>query len=99
MLVDGGAVGDGLAVEVGPLGDDGLHVRVVVPEPGAHDLRVREAGQPVEVLLRRHRLAVLGEQVHEDLAQDRLVVRERPVEVEDDREDRHRLVVALYVGQ
>src|SRR6476659_329551 len=69
--------------------DDGLDFRVVVAQPGADDLRIGEADQPVEVLLRRHRFAVLGEQVHEDLAQDRLVVRERPVEVEDDCADRH----------
>src|SRR6185437_8294647 len=89
VLVDGGAVGDGVAVAAGSLLDDGLDVRVVVAQPGADDLRIGEAGQPVEVLLRRHRLAVLGEQLHEDLAQDRLVVRERPVEVEDDCADRH----------
>ena len=62
---------------------------MVAAEPGADDLRVGEAGELVEVLLRRQRLAVLGEELDEDLAQDRLVVRERAVEVERDCAGRH----------
>src|SRR5438128_1256211 len=58
---------------------------MVAAEPRADDLGIGETGQVVEVLLRRERLAVLGEELHEDLAEDRLVVRECPVEVEDDR--------------
>src|SRR4029077_18071084 len=83
------AVGDGVAVEDDSLLDHGVDIRVLVSQPGPDDLRIRQAGQPVEVLLRRHRLAVLGEQPHEDLAQDRLVVRESPVEVETGRDSRH----------
>src|SRR6476661_2781055 len=57
---------------------------MVAAEPGADDLLVGKAGEYVEVLLSRKRLAVLGEELHEDLAEDRLVVGERPVEVEHD---------------
>ena len=62
------AVGHGARGSGGPLGDDGLGVRVVVPEPGAHDLGVGQPASRVEVLLRRHGLAVLGEEPQEDLA-------------------------------
>jgi len=48
------------------------------------DLAIAVAGQPRDVVLRRHLPAqVLGEQLGEDLPQDRLVVGQRAVEVED----------------
>ena len=59
------------------------------------DLWIGETGELVEVLLCRKRLAVLGEELHEDLAEDRLVVRERSVEVEDERTRRHRLRIVV----
>src|SRR5205085_9192559 len=71
------------------LADDRLDVGMVLAEPRLHDLRIGEAGELVEVLLCRHRPPVLGEEVHEELAQQGLVVRERPVEVEDQRADGH----------
>jgi len=79
------SVGDGSHVARNPLVDHLGDVGMVGTEPGADDLRVGQAGEAIEVLLRRERLAVLGEELDEDLAQDRLVVRERAVEVEADR--------------
>jgi hypothetical protein len=64
-------------------------LRVVVSKPAADDLGIREPGEPVEVLLRRQRLPSLREQLAQELAQERLVVRERAVEVEQERADRH----------
>jgi len=57
--------------------------RVVLAEPGAHDLRVGEADQLAEVLPLGQRLAFFREERLEDLAHDPFVVRERPVEVEE----------------
>jgi len=48
-----------------------------------HDLEVGVADQLTEVLLLGQRLAFLGEELLEDLEHDPLVVRERPVEVEE----------------
>jgi hypothetical protein len=48
---------------------------MVRPEPAAHDLRVGVAGELIEVLLRRERAAVLGEEADEKLTEDGLVVR------------------------
>ena len=90
ILGDARAVRDGGHVQRRSLRDDLVDVRVLGAEPHAHDLRIGAPGQPVVVLLRRQRPAVLGEQVAKDLAQDRLVVRQRPVEVEDDGVDGHR---------
>ena len=89
VLVDGRAIGGRLPVPAHPLVDDRLNVGMVFAEPRFHDLRIGESRQLVEVLLRRHRPSVLGEEVHEDLAEEGLVVRERPVEVEDRGGDRH----------
>ena len=66
--------------------------RVIRPEPRAHDLRIGEPRELVEVLLRPERPAVLREEVAEDREQDRLVLRERPVEVEDHRSGWHERV-------
>ena len=63
VLVHRRAVGDGGAVALDALGDHRVDVGVVAPEPGADDLGVGEACELVEVLLRRQRLAVLGEEV------------------------------------
>ena len=57
---------------------------MVAAEPGQHDLVIGEPGELVEVLLRRQRSSVLGEELHEDVAEDGLVVGERAVEVEHD---------------
>jgi len=43
-------------------------VGVVRAQPPLHDLSVRETCELVEVLLRRHRALLLGEQLCEDLA-------------------------------
>src|SRR4029079_74553 len=72
-------------------GDHGVDVGMVTAEPRAHDLGIGETGELVEVLLRRKGLPVLGEETDEDLAEDRLVVRERAVEVEDQGACRHAL--------
>src|SRR2546429_175556 len=84
------AVGYGGAISLYSLADHRVDVRMLPAEPRADDLGIRETGELVEVLLCRKRLAVLGEELHEDLAEDRLVVRERPVEVEHDAAD-HRI--------
>jgi len=89
VLVDGRPIGGRLPVPAHPLADHCLNVGMVFAEPRFHDLRIGESRQLVEVLLRRHRPSVLGEEVHEDLAEEGLVVRERPVEVEDRGGDRH----------
>ncbi len=68
-----------LAVELDLPRDD---VVVSRPEPQLDDLRVREPGQPLVVLLGRERPPLLREQLLQDRAQQRLVVRDRAVEVE-----------------
>src|SRR5438552_770470 len=77
-----------LAVLRYPPLDDLVHGRVVATEPRTYDLPVGQPRELVEVLLRRERPPVLCEELAEDLAEDRLVMRERPVEVEDDGSDR-----------
>ena len=70
---------------------------MVATEPRTHDLRVGQAHKLVEVLLGGQGPPVLGEEVAEDLAEDRLVVRKRPVEVEDDGS--HGQVPRIIVGE
>ena len=63
VLVHRRAVADRGAVALDALGDHRVDVGMIAPEPRADDLRVGEAGELVEVLLRRQRLAVLGEEL------------------------------------
>jgi hypothetical protein len=58
---------------------------VVLPEPGLEDRLVGQPGEAVEVLAPAERAALLGEELRVDGVEDRLVVGERPVEVEKER--------------
>ena len=65
-------------------------LRVALAEPHPHALLVGQAGELPEVLLARDRAAARGVELAVDLEPDRLVVRERAVEVEEDRPRRSR---------
>src|SRR5918992_2159423 len=65
--------------------------RIVAAEPHADDLRVGEPCKLLVVLLLGERLSGLLEELLEDLAEKRLVLGQRPVEVEEQRVHRSSL--------
>ena len=89
LVRDRRAVGGELPVAVDPALEHLAHRRMIRPEPGAHDLGVGQARELVEVLLGREGPVVFREELLEDRKEDRLVVRERSVEIEDDCPSSH----------
>ena len=79
-------------VAVDPLLDETRQLVALDAEPRADDRLLRVSGERAVVLLLGERTALLGEELAVHRAEDRLVLRERPVEVEGDGPRRHRTV-------
>ena len=86
VRVDGGTVCAARPVARDPVGDE---LRIVAAEPASQDLLLRVPRELVVVLALGQGPAVLGEHLCVDRVQDRLVVGERAVEVEDDGAEGH----------
>src|SRR4029077_19721980 len=84
------ALGSG-EVAVDALLDERVESGAVHTEPARDDRLLRATRERLAVLGLRERAAVLGEQLLVDGEEDRLVVRERPVEVEGNGSDRAHL--------
>ena len=83
------SIRDRAPVTVDPLPDKGGNARVARAEADLGNRVLGETGETLVVLAVGDRLAVLGEELAVDPAEDRLVLGERAVEIEDHRPDRH----------